>query len=91
MGINIGALLSQYFVPLIADVKVNGVQDPYVFKWGYLMAAIAMMLGTFIFFFLKDKICSNTRRKPIGGLPSKNKSESTEMVRQKLHSFLENQ
>jgi POT family proton-dependent oligopeptide transporter len=44
MGINIGALLSQYFVPLIADVKVNGVQDPYVFKWGYLMAAIAMML-----------------------------------------------
>lgn len=78
MGINIGALLSQYFVPLIADVKVNGVQDPYVFKWGYLMAAIAMMLGTFIFFFLKDKYVVTPEGKPIGGLPSKNKSESTE-------------
>jgi POT family proton-dependent oligopeptide transporter len=51
MGINIGALLSQYFVPLIADVKVNGVQDPYVFKWGYLMAAIAMLLRYFYFLF----------------------------------------
>lgn len=75
MGINIGALLSQYFVPLIADVKVNGVQDPYVFKWGYLMAAIAMMLGTLIFFFLKDKYVVTPDGKPIGGLPSKNKTE----------------
>jgi len=72
MGINIGALLSQYFVPLIADVKVNGVQDPYVFKWGYLMAGIAMILGTLIFAFLKDKYVVTPEGKPIGGLPSKN-------------------
>lgn len=74
MGINIGALLSQYFVPLFADVKVNGVQDPYVFKWGYLMAASAMILGTLIFFFLKDKYVITPEGKPIGDLPSKNKT-----------------
>jgi POT family proton-dependent oligopeptide transporter len=90
MGINIGALLSQYFVPLIADVKVNGVQDPYVFKWGYLMAAIAMMLGTFIFFFLKDKYVVTPEGKPIGGLPSKNKSESTENGETQTANFQEN-
>ena len=52
MGINIGALLSQYFVPLFADVKVNNVQDPTVFKWGYLMAGIAMVLGTLVLIYL---------------------------------------
>ncbi len=72
MGINIGALLSQYFVPLIADVKINGVQDPFVFKWGYLMAGIAMILGTLVFVFLKDKYVVTPEGKPIGGLPSKN-------------------
>ncbi len=72
MGINIGALLSQYFVPLFADVKINGVQDPYVFKYGYLMAGIAMILGTLIFVFLKDKYVVDPAGKPIGDLPSKN-------------------
>lgn len=72
MGINIGALLSQYFVPLFADVKINGVQDPYVFKYGYLMAGIAMILGTLIFVFLKDKYVVDPQGKAIGDLPSKN-------------------
>ena len=71
MGINIGALLSQYFVPLIADVKVNNVQDPTVFKWGYLMACIAMVLGTLVFFFLKDKYVVTPTGQPIGGKPNK--------------------
>lgn len=72
MGINIGALLSQYFVPLISDVKVNGVQDPTVFKWGYLMAGIAMVLGTVIFFLLKNKYVVTPDGKPIGAKPNKN-------------------
>lgn len=71
MGINIGALLSQYFVPLIADVKVNNVQDPTVFKWGYLMACIAMVLGTLVFFFLKNKYVVTPDGQPIGGKPNK--------------------
>lgn len=71
MGINIGALLSQYFVPLIADVKVNGVQDPTVFKWGYLMACIAMVLGTLVFFILKNKYVVTPEGQPIGAKPNK--------------------
>ncbi len=71
MGINIGALLSQYFVPLIADVKVDNVQDPTVFKWGYLMACIAMVLGTLVFFFLKNKYVVTPDGQPIGGKPNK--------------------
>jgi len=82
MGINIGALLSQYIVPIVADVVVDGKQDPYVFKWGYLLAAIAMILGTLVFFFLKDKYVVNPEGLPIGGVPKKssaanaNKEES---------------
>lgn len=71
MGINIGALLSQYIVPIVADVEVNGKQDPYVFKWGYLLASIAMILGTLIFFFLKDKYVVTPEGLPIGGIPKK--------------------
>ena len=52
MGINIGALLSQYFVPLIADVVVDGQRDVHAFKWGYLAAGIAMVLGTVTFIIL---------------------------------------
>jgi POT family proton-dependent oligopeptide transporter len=48
-------------------------------------------LGTFIFFFLKDKYVVTPEGKPIGDLPSKNKAESTEDVKLKQHSFLENQ
>lgn len=74
MGINIGALISQYFVPIIADVKVNNVQDPYVFKWGYLAAGAAMILGTLIFVFLKDKYVVTPEGKLIGGVPNKSQS-----------------
>ncbi|MEH7889617.1 peptide MFS transporter [Elizabethkingia meningoseptica] len=72
MGINIGALLSQYFVPMFADVVVDGKQDVHAFKWGYLMAGIAMILGTVLFFILKNKYVVDPEGKPIGGVPSKN-------------------
>ena len=86
MGINIGALLSQYFVPIFADVKINGVQDPTVFKWGYLMAGIAMILGTFVFFFLKDKYVVGPDGRPIGVVPNKN-SEKGEILEQAKFSL----
>ncbi|KFC18755.1 peptide MFS transporter [Chryseobacterium sp. FH1] len=75
MGINIGALLSQYIVPIVADVVVDGKQDPFVFKWGYLLAGGAMILGTLIFFILKDKYVVNPEGLPIGGLPKNNSKE----------------
>ncbi|WP_407509634.1 peptide MFS transporter [Elizabethkingia anophelis] len=81
MGINIGALLSQYFVPMFADVVVDGKQDVFAFKWGYLMAGIAMILGTVLFFILKNKYVITPEGKPIGGVPSKNAVEG-EVVEQ---------
>lgn len=79
MGINIGAFLGQFICPMVGDhVDANGVRDVYVFKWGFLAAGIAMILGTFTFFMLKDKYVVTPDGKPIGGLPSKNESTDYE-------------
>jgi POT family proton-dependent oligopeptide transporter len=72
MGINAGAVLAQIFCPIISDHKVNGVQDPNVFKWGFLAAGGAMILGTVIFIILKNKYVVTPEGNPIGDLPSKN-------------------
>ena len=71
MGINIGALLSQWLCPMIGDVKVNGEQDIYAFKWGFLAAGIAMILGTVLFAILKNKYVVTPDGKPLGAVPSK--------------------
>ena len=84
MGINIGALLSQYFVPLIADVVVDGQRDVHAFKWGYLMAGIAMVLGTITFIFLKDKYVVTPEGKAIGGIPKKKGEDEEEEVQAKF-------
>ncbi len=79
MGINLGAFLGQLICPLIGDVvDANGVRDIYAFKWGYLAASIAMILGTATFFFLKDKYVVTPEGRPIGGLPSKNDANDYE-------------
>lgn len=73
MGINLGAFLGQLICPLLGDVvDANGVRNVYAFKWGYLAASIAMLIGTLTFFLLKDKYVRTPDGKPIGGLPSKN-------------------
>lgn len=71
MGINIGAFLGQFICPLIGDVKDSGgIRDVHAFKWGFLAASIAMIIGTAIFFFLKNKYVVTPEGRPIGGLPS---------------------
>lgn len=73
MGINLGAFLGQLICPILGDVvDANGVRDIYAFKWGYLAAAVAMLIGTATFFLLKDKYVRTPEGRPIGGLPSKN-------------------
>ncbi|CAM2867978.1 proton-dependent oligopeptide transporter, POT family [Flavobacterium succinicans] len=75
MGINLGAFLGQLICPLIGDVKdVDGLRDIHAFKWGFLAASIAMILGTAVFYFLKDKYVVTPEGRPIGGLPSKNEA-----------------
>ncbi|MDR6846773.1 peptide MFS transporter [Flavobacterium granuli] len=73
MGINIGAFLGQSICPLLGDVKdATGFRDVYAFKWGFLAASIAMLLGTILFYILKNKYVVTPEGRPLGGLPSKN-------------------
>jgi proton-dependent oligopeptide transporter, POT family len=79
MGINIGAFLGQFICPFVGDVNekvlqadgtYNMIRDVHAFKWGFLAAGIAMLIGTAVFFFLKNKYVVTPEGKPIGGLPS---------------------
>ena len=73
MGINLGAFLGQFICPFIGDVKdANGLRDIHAFKWGFLAASIAMLLGTLVFYFLKNKYVVTPEGKPLGGLPKHN-------------------
>jgi proton-dependent oligopeptide transporter, POT family len=74
MGINIGAFLGQFICPWVGDVKDadTGVRDIFAFKWGFLAASIAMIIGTITFFMLKDKYVVTPEGRPIGGLPKNN-------------------
>ncbi|WP_223845593.1 peptide MFS transporter [Flavobacterium selenitireducens] len=87
MGINIGAFLGQFICPFLGDVKdANGVRDIHAFKWGFLVAALAMLIGSATFYFLKNKYVVTPEGKPIGGVPSKNDtSDYEEGEAQKAH------
>jgi POT family proton-dependent oligopeptide transporter len=86
MGINIGAFLGQLICPLIGDVVDDGIRNVYAFKWGFLAAAIAMLLGTLTFFLLKNKYVVTPDGKAIGGLPSgHNADDYEEGEAQKAH------
>jgi len=79
MGINLGAFLGQLICPIIGDVKdAGGVRDIHAFKWGFLAASIAMLLGTILFYFLKNKYVVTPEGRPLGGLPSKNEASDFE-------------
>jgi POT family proton-dependent oligopeptide transporter len=73
MGINLGAFLGQLICPLVGDVKDSGgIRDIHAFKWGFLAASIAMLIGTAVFYVLKNKYVITPEGRPLGGLPSKN-------------------
>ncbi|MFD1603632.1 peptide MFS transporter [Flavobacterium artemisiae] len=79
MGINIGAFLGQSICPLLGDVRDSGgIRDIHAFRWGFLAAAVAMLLGTILFYFLKNKYVVSPEGRPLGGLPSKNVAEDFE-------------
>ena len=79
MGINLGAFLGQLICPIVGDVKdATGIRDIHAFKWGFLAAAIAMLIGTIVFYVLKNKYVITPEGKPLGGLPSANDSSDYE-------------
>jgi POT family proton-dependent oligopeptide transporter len=57
---------------------LTGVRDIFAFKWGFLAASIAMIIGTVTFFILKNKYVVTPEGRPIGGLPKHNTSEDFE-------------
>lgn len=76
MGINCGAFLGQLICPILGDVvDKSGVRDIHAFKWGYLAASLAMLIGVTTFFLLKDKYVRTPEGRPIGGLPKNNTAE----------------
>ncbi len=79
MGINLGAFLGQLICPILGDVKDSGgVRDIHAFKWGFLAASIAMLIGSAVFYFLKDKYVVTPEGKPLGGLPKHNDASQYE-------------
>ena len=80
MGSNIGAFLGQFICPWVGDVKDadTGVRDIFAFKWGFLAASIAMIIGTITFFILKNKYVVTPEGRPIGGLPKNNVNDDFE-------------
>lgn len=94
MGINVGALLGQTICPLVGDVEtitmVNGVEksvrDLGAFKWGFLAACIAMLLGTILFIFLKNKYVVTSEGKAIGDRPRLGEKKDDGSVQAKFTS-----
>ncbi|MBC7524538.1 MAG: peptide MFS transporter [Flavobacterium sp.] len=79
MGINLGAFLGQLICPIVGDVKdAGGVRDIHAFKWGFLAASIAMLIGTAVFYFLKNKYVITPEGRPLGGLPKNNVNDDYE-------------
>jgi POT family proton-dependent oligopeptide transporter len=79
MGINLGAFLGQLICPIVGDVKdAEGIRDIHAFKWGFLAASVAMLIGTATFYVLKNKYVVTPEGRPLGGLPSKNEASDFE-------------
>lgn len=81
MGINVGAFLGQFICPWVGDVEntvttasgaLAQVRDLTAFKWGFLAAGIAMVLGCISFYILKDRYVVTPTGTPIGGRPDRN-------------------
>ena len=71
LGINVGATLGQILCPIVGDVTRHGVRDLTAFKWGFLVAALAMFTGTLTFLFLKNKYVVTPDGAAIGSKPQK--------------------
>jgi proton-dependent oligopeptide transporter, POT family len=83
MGINTGALLGMMICPWLGDVKVDGVRNLDAFKWGFLAAGGAMMIGTITFYFLKNKYLLKPDGQPVGLAPDFNKVQEADQESEK--------
>ncbi|ULQ56335.1 peptide MFS transporter [Flavihumibacter rivuli] len=73
MGINVGAFLGMTICPLVGDVVLeDGTRVVAAFKWGFLAAGLAMLIGTVTFYFLKDRYVVTPDGQAVGGKPDHN-------------------
>ncbi len=78
MGINVGA----FFAPLWCGFVGEGsALSPNTFKWGFLSAAVAMLVSVGIFILLKDKYLVTPDGQQIGLRPEKAAEASVEAPR----------
>ena len=70
MGINTGAMLGMLICPWLGDVKVDGVRVIEAFKWGFLAAGAAMLIGTILFILLKGVFLKAPDGSEIGLAPT---------------------
>ena len=76
MGINLGAFIGNSICSSVGDVKDVDplskveVRDVTAFKWGFLAAALAMVLGVAIFLWLRNKYVVTPEGKIVGGKPA---------------------
>jgi POT family proton-dependent oligopeptide transporter len=69
MGINTGAFLGMLICPLVGDIKVDGIRNVEAFKWGFFAAGSAMLFGTILFYFVKDKYIVSPTGEAVGLKP----------------------
>jgi POT family proton-dependent oligopeptide transporter len=77
MGINTGAFLGMLICPMVGDIKVHGVRNVEAFKWGFLAAGSAMLFGTILFHFLKNKYIVSPSGEAVGLKPVFNNASQT--------------
>ncbi|NME69807.1 peptide MFS transporter [Flammeovirga aprica] len=75
MGINLGALIAPLVCGYLGDTGIAA-----DFKYGFLAAGIGMVVGTIIFYFLKDKYIVDPEGNPIG-MPVKGHSSSSNDIK----------
>lgn len=81
MGINIGA----FFAPLACGIFEGDFSDPGRFRWGFLVACIAMVMSVIIFAALKNKLLVSPDGSPVGTAPeTQPKSEDSTQSKQPL-------
>lgn len=65
MGINLGSFIGNLICSLVGDTG-----SPADFKWAFLSAGIAMILGTFVFHWGKDRYLFTWDGQLVGGTPT---------------------
>jgi len=67
MGVNIGA----FFAPLACGLFEGDFSNPGRFKWGFLIACIAILCSVFTFWLLKDKLLVTPEGVAVGEKPER--------------------